>query len=89
MNADLQELRAEIDVVDLQLVKLLEQRMDIARKIGAYKAEHGLSVFDPKRENEKISSMRAKAENPENGDAVEKLFHALMDASKDAQTRIQ
>ncbi len=87
--SDLQELRCEIDRIDHQLVRLLEQRMDIARKIGEYKAENGLPVFDPERENEKIAAVRALAENPENGDAIEKLFHALMDASKDAEYKVK
>ena len=41
---NLEELRLEIDKIDDQLIKLFEQRMDIAAKIGAYKKENGLPV---------------------------------------------
>ena len=46
------EYRKEIESIDSQLIELLVQRMELSRKIGQYKKENGLAIFDPKREEE-------------------------------------
>ena len=46
---DLSQLRSEIDRIDTQLFELFSQRVDVARRIGDYKRERGLAVFDPTR----------------------------------------
>ena len=52
---DMAEYRKQIDEVDAELLKLFEQRMDIVKNIGEYKREHGLGVFDAKREQDKLA----------------------------------
>ena len=49
---DLQELRAQIDAVDEQIVDLFEKRMEISGQVARYKIETGRKVFaghDPHR----------------------------------------
>ena len=43
--ADLSDYRKEIDEIDHQLVPLFEQRMEVVRKVAAYKKEHNLPVL--------------------------------------------
>ena len=43
---DLNQLRAQIDEVDDQLISLVTRRMDIAADIAAYKKEHNLPVLN-------------------------------------------
>ena len=38
---DLQEIRKELDVIDRELVKLFEKRMDLSVEVAEYKAETG------------------------------------------------
>lgn len=54
---DLQDLRKQIDNIDERVVKLFCERMYIAAKIGAYKNENNLPIFDPKREREKLEEV--------------------------------
>lgn len=54
--ADLSQLRSEIDRIDIQLFELFSQRVDVARRIGDYKRERGLAVFDPTRERQKVAN---------------------------------
>jgi chorismate mutase/prephenate dehydratase len=49
MMTDLKSFRDEIDSIDRELVRLLDQRACIARRIGASKAESERSTFDPGR----------------------------------------
>ncbi len=41
----LEKYRMQIDSIDYQILQLLSQRMDIVRKIGKYKNEHDISIF--------------------------------------------
>lgn len=59
--ARLQALRGEIDVVDQQLVGLIAQRIEIARKIGEVKRALHKPIIDPKREAEVIRQFVNKA----------------------------
>lgn len=45
----LEQFRQQIDSIDHQLIELLAQRCDISRKIGEYKQEHNLSIFQLRR----------------------------------------
>ena len=58
---DLNELRLEIDKIDDQLVRLFTQRMEVSAKIADYKKEHGLPIFVPSREAEKLRDVTQKA----------------------------
>lgn len=49
---DLQNLRAEIDQLDDQLMNLLSKRLRICREVGQYKKEHNLTVLQSNRYSE-------------------------------------
>lgn len=46
------EVRRRISEIDQEIKALLDKRVELARKIGEYKRSEGLSVWDPKREQE-------------------------------------
>ncbi|GIU81151.1 MAG: chorismate mutase [Acidobacteria bacterium] len=46
----LDDWRREIDKIDMQIVKLLNRRAEICKKIGKLKQELGLPVIDLERE---------------------------------------
>ena len=81
---DLNELREEINIIDDEILKLFQKRMDISREVAAYKMKNGLEVFQSAREKEIIKKVREKApEGLENG--AEVLFNTIMDISKSRQ----
>ena len=45
----LDDLRRRLDAIDNDLLEILARRMDVAREIGQYKREHGMSVVQPER----------------------------------------
>ena len=45
----LEALRMQMDSVDEQLVELLAARMDLARSIGQFKKEHGITILQLER----------------------------------------
>ena len=44
--AAIEELRAQLDEIDGQIVKLYEQRMSVCAQVGEYKIENGRKVLD-------------------------------------------
>ena len=80
----IEELRARIDRIDSDLIRLYAERLETAAEIGKYKQEHNLPVFDPAREREVLNKVWAEAgEANENG--VRALFSFLMAQSRTSQ----
>jgi len=50
--ASLRHLRSSIDKLDLQILKLVNERAGLAAEIGQLKNDHGNEVFSPAREEE-------------------------------------
>lgn len=48
----LTEIRQHISFIDTELLRLLDERMQLAKWVAEYKKEHNLPVFDPAREAE-------------------------------------
>ena len=48
---DLNQCRAELDVIDAQLVRLFEKRMQVVRDVARYKQAHNMNILDSSREN--------------------------------------
>ena len=47
---DLGVLRDQIDDIDKQIIRLFEERMDVAEQVARYKIGCGKPVYDPVRE---------------------------------------
>ena len=82
---DLQELRGKLDVIDEQIVKLYEERMDICGQVADYKIETGKRVFDKTREEEKLRRVKALAHSEFNAKGVQELFEQIMSMSRKLQ----
>ena len=82
---DLLELRDKIDVIDKEIVRLYEERMDVCKKVAEYKIENGKQVFDKEREKEKIKKVKSLTHNDFNSHGIEELFEQIMAMSRKLQ----
>lgn len=82
---DLEKMRIEIDEVDRKIVELFEERIDIAKRIGAWKKENGIEIFDSNREEKVIEKAICHLKDKSQKSEIADLFHKLMDISKDIQ----
>ena len=82
----IEELRAEIDRIDREMIRLYGERMETARQIGRYKQEHNLPVTDPARERE-VLDRAGKLAGGEYADGVRELFSLLMAQSRALQEK--
>ena len=85
---ELEQARQEINEIDREMAVLFERRMKAAEAVAAYKATHGLPVFDGAREAEVIEKNAARIQN----EALKPLYitflQQLMALSKDHQRRL-
>lgn len=82
---DLKELRAEIDKLDDELVRLFVRRMEICAHVAEYKKENNLPILMPAREQEKLADVAGKA-GPEMAEYTMKLYQLLFELSRDYQS---
>lgn len=82
---DLTEIRAKIDSVDEQLVKLFAERMALSAEVAKYKAENNVPILNKKREREIISQVTSSV--PENMAMYAKiLYNTIFDVSRSYQS---
>ena len=85
---DLLECRNKLDVIDKQIVKLFEERMDICGKGAETKIASGKAVYDAEREKQKLDAVSAMADSEFNQVAVRELFSQMMSISRKYQYSI-
>lgn len=75
VSPELAAMRASIDNIDAVLVHTLAERFKLTKKVGLYKAEHGLPPADPAREKVQIARLRKLAQEADlDPDFAEKFF---------------
>ncbi len=85
----LEELRAQIDLFDDQLLELLEQRMSVAQTIGQFKKENNITILQSSRWEEVMQKVTLKAESRGlSKEFVSSLFKAVHQESINHQNRI-
>ena len=89
MADDMNKLRKEIDRIDSEILRLYEERMDVARKIGQYKIENELPVYDAAREDAKLEKIFESVKNEDYADGAAQLFITLMQVSRELQEDIK
>jgi len=79
---ELDPLRHEIDALDEEIVRLLNERANRALRIGLIKRRLGIQVYSPEREEE-IFRLVQMANNGKLSDgAVRRLFERIIDESR-------
>lgn len=82
---ELHEWRSKISALDEELLRLLNQRAEIALKVGESKKGSGLSVCDHTREREVIERICSLNSGPLDDRAVVELFRAIIHESRRIQ----
>jgi chorismate mutase/prephenate dehydratase len=86
--ANLKHLRTQIDKLDLQILKLINERAGLAADIGRVKNDHGSEVFSPAREEEVLKNVHdahEKWKGPLDFETVRAVFRELMSGSRALQ----
>jgi len=81
----LADSRAKIDEIDLQILKLLNERTGAVEHIGRAKVAAGLPVYEPKREDDVYRNLMENNHGPLPPDAVRRIFERVMDEMRSLQ----
>ena len=82
---DLDIIRQEIDQIDNQIVKLLEERMHLVEGVVAYKKASGKSILDTKREEVIFDKVRNRVEDKRYQETIVATFSDILKRSRDYQ----
>jgi chorismate mutase len=82
----IEDWREEIDAIDQELLRLLNQRARIAQKIGSLKRAAGLPVCDPERERDVLTATQNANTGPLDEQAVAKLFRRVIRETRRVET---
>lgn len=83
----LEKARINIDLIDQEMAKLFEKRMQEVNEVITYKMEQGLPIFDQKREQQVIEKNLKYINNNELKPYYEAFLNALMGISKEYQSK--
>jgi chorismate mutase / prephenate dehydratase len=83
---NIEDCRTEINALDVELLRLLSRRAEVALKVGESKTASGLSLCDHTREREVIERMCEINSGPLDERAVVELFRAIIHESRRIQT---
>ena len=82
---DLEVWRKKIDDIDIQLVKLLNERTACAMEIGRLKLDLGLDAYSPEREVEVMRNVSANNRGPLSSEAIRRLFERIIDEARSVE----
>ncbi len=79
---ELEECRREIDLLDRDLAKILERRMQVVAAVAAYKKEHHMEIYDPRRERQVLDTISNLTEQKNLAPYLRRIYQCIMDESK-------
>src|SRR5437660_1740939 len=83
--ASLRNLRTHIDKLDLQILKLVNERAGHAAEIGRLKNDQGGEVFSPAREEEVLQNVLQANKGPLDDATIRAVFREIMSGSRALQ----
>lgn len=83
----LERRRREIDRLDKELLRLLNQRAKIACELGAIKVASGLPAYDGRRERQVLARVRAENQGPLTAESVIRIFRRIILETRRIGTR--
>ena len=82
---DLNSIRQEIDQIDDQIVKLLEERMHLVEGVVACKKASGKPILDSKREEIIFEKVKNRVEDKRYQETIVATFSDILKRSRDYQ----
>ena len=82
----LEDLRKKIDEVDIEIVKLLAERMRIAEKIGGEKIGQGKQIGDSEREKKVLENVKSLAQEEKiSEEDIASIYRQIVNVAKRVQ----
>lgn len=83
----IEELRRQVDEVDLELIRILNERARIVQEIVAIKGDAGKPLFDPRREEEILRKVAEQNEGPIYDTSMREIFELILHRIRDLEVQ--
>ncbi len=84
-NNELDQLRTRVDEINLELLKLINERAQLVQDIGRAKEGQGVFRYDPVRERKMLDLIKEQNEGPFENSTIDHIFKEIFKASLDLQ----
>ncbi|MBN6188223.1 bifunctional 3-deoxy-7-phosphoheptulonate synthase/chorismate mutase [Aneurinibacillus sp. BA2021] len=84
-NEKLEQLRNDLDSVNLQILELINRRAELVQEIGKVKLKQGINRFDPERERAMLNLIIENNQGPFEDGTIQHLFKQIFKASLELQ----
>ncbi len=83
----MKRLRTQVDQIDHQILKLLQKRTTLSKKIGQAKQKHNAPVYVPERERELLARVTKRSNGKLPACAVTAIYREILSSSRAAQAQ--
>ena len=84
----IKQFRDQISDNDLKIVDLINKRLALVDKLWRYKAEQGMEVYNPEREEWMLTFLARANKGPLSQDALVEIYRTIVETTKDEATRL-
>jgi chorismate mutase len=84
----IKQFRDQISDNDLKIVDLLNKRLTLVDKLWRYKAEHGVDVYNPEREEWMVTFLGRANKGPLSQEALREVYRAIVETTKNEAHRL-
>jgi 3-deoxy-7-phosphoheptulonate synthase / chorismate mutase len=84
-KVELDQLRGRVDELNLELLKLINERAQLVQEIGRVKEAQGVYRYDPVRERDMLDLIKQHNDGPFDKSTIEHIFKEIFKAGLDLQ----
>jgi chorismate mutase len=82
------QFRDQISDNDLKIIELINKRLALVDKLWRYKAEHGIDMYSPEREEWMVTFLTRANSGPLSQEALREVYGAIVETTKSEAARL-
>jgi chorismate mutase len=84
----IKQFRDQISDNDLKIIDLINKLLTLVDKLWRYKAEHGVDMYNPEREEWMVTFLSRANKGPLSHDALRDVYRTIVETTKDEAKRL-
>lgn len=84
----IKQFRDQISDNDLKIIDLINKRLTLVDKLWRYKAERGVDIYNPEREEWMLTFLSRANKGPLSQDALREVYRTIVETTKSEATRL-
>ncbi len=84
-QVDLEALRSRVDEINVEILRLINERSEVVQEIGRVKEKQGVNRYDPLRERHMLDHLKENNDGPMPQSTVEHIFKEIFKTALELQ----